>query len=677
MRFSLAWVCATLLFVAAPVVAQEPVDPAGDAELRALIAEAAAAAPGAPAVVVLDRTRVRVEKSGLGHTDRRTVVLVREDRAARDYTTLRFDYDPQSNVIEVRSVRILRADGSAHDVPVEVVDLPQPQRAIYWGARMKLVRVPRLAPGDALEVVTYKKGFMIAYLGDEDDKQAAGDERYIPPMRGHYYDIVSFGGGRPIHRKHYTVQTVRDTPLQYEVYNGAVRAKATVTDDANVYSFWLEGIPAFRAEPNAPRANDQLPKVVMASVRDWREKSRWFFGVNEPQFAATPAIQAKVAELLEGKETDRDRIAAIVHWCANEIRYSGITMGEGEGYTIHPSAMTFRDRCGVCKDKAGIAVTMLREAGYSAFAAMTMAGERVEAIPADQFNHCVLAVRLDERVNVAPKPENGVFTADKRYWLLDPTWVVFSPELWSSAESEQHVLIGTADGEDLMITPSRPASHNRLVIRGTSTLKPGGLVEGKLTITATNYADQRLRRAIVHRSAIDRRALFESWVGTLAPDARLVEFTDDYDALRDVTKPVALEVRYRLPGYWLPAKPGARFAAPLSHHPIRDTAIVPYWGRADRDDRTQPLFLWNTREVVLEERIAVPAGYRVHALPEPIAIEHPAASLTAEWRQEGDGIVFAATIRSHLRTVPTADYAGFRDVVRMAGRLARDIVLER
>ena len=464
-----------LLLAAGASPAQEPSDPTTDVELRALIAEAAVTAGDEPAVVVLDRTRVRVEKSGLGHTDHRVVIQVRSDAAALDYTTLRFDYDPQSNVVEVKSVRVLHADGTVHAVSLEnIVDLPQPQRSIYWGARMKLVRVPRMSSGDALEFRTYKKGFMIAYLGDDEDDRKKGpgaDDRYIPPMRGHYYDVVAFGSRRPIHRKHYTVQTVRATPLQYEVYNGAVRARATVTADANVYSFWRERIPPFRAEPNAPRANDQLPKVVMATVRDWREKSKWFYRVNESQFDATPGIKAKVAELLEGKETDRDRVATIVHWCANEIRYSGVSMGDGEGYTIHPSAMTYRDRCGVCKDKAGLAVTMLREAGYTAHAAMTMAGERVESIPADQFNHCVLAIRLDEKVKIAADPANGVFTADRRYWLLDPTWVVFSPELWSSAESEQHVLIGTADGEDLMITPARPAAHNRLVIRGTSTLK--------------------------------------------------------------------------------------------------------------------------------------------------------------------------------------------------------------
>ena len=85
----------------------------------------------------------------------------------------------------------------------------------------------KMAPGDAIEFRTYKKGFMIAYLGDEDDDrkgQAPGDERYVPPMRGHYYDVVTFGSRRPIHRKHYTVETVRDRPLQYEVYNGPVQA---------------------------------------------------------------------------------------------------------------------------------------------------------------------------------------------------------------------------------------------------------------------------------------------------------------------------------------------------------------------------------------------------------------------------------------------------------------------
>ena len=378
------------------------------------------------------------------------------------------------------------------------------------------------------------------------------DERYIPPMRGHYYDVVAFAAGLPIHRKHYTVETLREVPLQYEVYNGPVQARVTVTEKANVYSFWKERVPAFRSEPRASHLNDQVAKVVMATVPDWPAKSRWFFQVNEPQFPADNAIKAKVAELLEGKENDRDRIAALVHWCANEIRYSGLHMGKGEGYTVHPSTMTFHDRCGVCKDKAGIAVTMLREAGYTVYPALTMAGERVERVPADQFNHCVLAVKMDDKVRVQPDPALGVFVLNDRYWLLDPTWVVYSPELWSSAESEQHVVIGSPDGEELAITPPRPASHNRIVIEGKSALKPGGLVEGSFTVTGTHYGDQRLRRNLMGIPSAEWRPFFEQWIANLAPEGELVGFAADYDALCDVTRPVPLHPELPVAGL-LPA----------------------------------------------------------------------------------------------------------------------------
>ena len=55
---------------------------------------------------------------------------------------------------------------------------------------------------------------------------------------------------------------------------------------------------------------------------------------------------------------------------------------------------------------------------------MTMAGSRVESIPADHFNHCVAVVKL----------------ADGTYMPLDPTWVPFCRELWSSAEQQQNYL---------------------------------------------------------------------------------------------------------------------------------------------------------------------------------------------------------------------------------------------
>ena len=152
----------------------------------------------------------------------------------------------------------------------------------------------------------------------------------------------------------------------------------------------------------------------------------------------------------------------LTHWVADNIRYSGISMGKGEGFTLHNLKMNYTDRCGVCKDIAGTLIAFLRMAGFEAYPAMTMAGSRVESIPADHFNHCVAVVKL----------------ASGTYMPLDPTWVPFCRELWSSAEQQQNYLPGVPEGSDLCLTPvSAPENHyvrihadNRLDEKGTRTI---------------------------------------------------------------------------------------------------------------------------------------------------------------------------------------------------------------
>ena len=64
-----------------------------------------------------------------------------------------------------------------------------PARAIYWGARQIMIEVGAFQPGDIVDYEIAKKGFTYALLaaGNEDES------RFIPLMRGQFYDIVPFG----------------------------------------------------------------------------------------------------------------------------------------------------------------------------------------------------------------------------------------------------------------------------------------------------------------------------------------------------------------------------------------------------------------------------------------------------------------------------------------------------
>lgn len=136
----------------------------------------------------------------------------------------------------------------------------------------------------------------------------------------------------------------------------------------------------FAKEPNMVDLFDAAPKLMMSSTPQWKDKSLWFNKVNEDygSFAPLPEAQKKVDELVKGKNTEMEKIAVLTHWVADNIRYSGISMGKGEGFTLHNTKMNYTDRCGVCKDIAGTLISFLRMAGFEAYPAMTMAGSRVE-----------------------------------------------------------------------------------------------------------------------------------------------------------------------------------------------------------------------------------------------------------------------------------------------------------
>ncbi len=554
--------------------------------------------PGAPYVVVFDRTTVRVEESGLSHVDKEVLYKILDSAGAKELQSLTFGYDPLSAWVEVKEMNVLRADGGIESVPLTAVrDYPAPARAIYWGAREIIVPAGRLEPGDGIFVRTYQKGFTYALLAADAPADAPQDDRYIPPMKGHFYDIVPFYSDVPLRVKSYKVLMPAAKKLQFEMYNGQARHYVHLLGDQAEYFWEVKDILPFKGEPDMVALSDVAPKLLLSTSPDWQAKSLWFYKVNEDyrSFAFDDEIKAKVDEINRGARTDWEKIARLTHWVAEEIRYSGISMGPGEGYTLHKGTMTFRDRCGVCKDKAGMLITMLRAAGFESFPAMTMAGSRIDRIPADQFNHSVTLVKVGDK-----------------YHLLDPTWVPGVRELWSSAEQQQEYLMGVPEGADLASTPLSPAANHYVRYRLDSAIGNDGTLRGRVRIEAEGQSDSNLRRIFtrypLHRwpEALQREFFH------LHPAARIsgVVFPDPFD----IAKPMLIEFKVEIPGY---LKQGERTAwlRPLS-------ATLPFQGilgflrlNTATEQRKYPFRLRSSQLVEVRETMAFPGKWR--PLPPP------------------------------------------------------------
>lgn len=610
--------------------------------------------PNANYIEIFDSTTVKVEESGLSRVYQHRLYKILDEQGAKMLSSLIFDYDPLSAAIEIRGAKIYRNNGE-----IEIIsgnrfhDYPAPAHMIYWGARQKMIDYGRLEPGEAIEVSLFRKGFTYALLQYNDE-----DERYIPPMKGNFYDIVEFWGDFPILEKNYNVTIPASKQVVSSFYNGSPIEEHYEDSLLKFYSFTMKELMPIEKEPQMVALSDVAPKLLISTTPEWELKSKWFYSVNEDygSFESTAEIDKKIKEILKGAKNEMDSVSLLTHWVADEIRYSGISMGEGEGFTLHKGEMTFRDRCGVCKDKAGMLITMLRAAGFESYPAMTMAGSRIDNIPADQFNHCVTVVKL----------------SDNKYHLLDPTWVPFVRELWSSAEQQQNYLMGVPEGADLMITPVSPPENHYFKIEANSVIDSAGNISGELVVIAEGQSDAGLRRLFVRNTKENWRKNLESEFMKIHPaiDIVAIEYGDPYN----YSTPLKIAVQFEIMDYAVVTEKELIFQ-PVSfsglfknynYHLRFDTTLT---------ERKYPFKDRCSRQTEFYETIKVPDGFSYTASLDTISGNCDAAAYKSYSTFSNGTLGIHSTVQLKKRIYASDDWPCFKEAVVSQLRLESDYVI--
>ncbi|MBC8321800.1 MAG: DUF3857 domain-containing protein [Bacteroidetes bacterium] len=599
-------------------------------------------------LIIFDSTKVDMKESGLSYYNTHTLYKVLTTNGAKDLNIIKYGYDPLSAYVDIKNVTVYRINGSIEELDMsKVLDYPAPARMIYWGAMEKMIEIGRLEPGDAVEVFLFKKGFTYALLQDDDDQ-------YIPPMRGHFYDIVPFWSNDPLLLKYYSVIVPEDKLIQYRFYNGEAESSAILENGKMIYTFIKKNIMPINNEPGMVALSDVAPKLLISTSPDWYAKSLWFYKVNEDygSFNSTPDIDKKVAEILVDAKDEMDSISLLTHWVADEIRYSGISMGPGEGFTLHSGDMNFTDRCGVCKDKAGMLITMLRAAGFESYAAMTMAGSRIDYIPADQFNHSVTVVKLS----------NG------KYKMLDPTWVPFLRELWSSAEQQQNYLMGLPEGADLMVTPISAPENHFFKINGNSEILLDGTLNGEFLLTAEGQSDAAIRRMFTSNFKSEWEKSVEMELLHVSPQAQIIEidFGNPYDYMSSY---IHIKVKYTIPDYaiitdeeiiFIPFVAANLFKRGMSHMNFSTNLAERLHGFRDRCSRL----------VELNETIILPKSGKLIPLEFDEKVGNDIASFEGNIELNGRSFEIHEKIKLAKRVYEAKDWDSFRKVVSSQQKFA-------
>ena len=479
--------------------------------------------PDADTVTVDEAERVRYNPDGTYESTAESWTKILTEKGRREESTLRVDYSRRYEEAGVAYVGVVGEDGVEREIDVsattsESTDNGSMSANIYDPLDRKIVStIPGLKVGDVVHVKVFRRTTKAR-------------------CRDKWADISIMEWTSPVIRSTFEVTAPAARPLRrIAVRNPLGNVSTNVTrlaDGSTVHTFVATNSPQAFAEPEMPAMYTQVQNVRVSTAEDWPEISRWYWDLCAPHLARTnAAMAAKVEEL--GRDMRR-----IFTFVSQEVRYMGLTMEDtSPGYAPHDVDVTFDNRYGVCRDKAGLLVAMLRMAGYSAFPVLIHVGAKLDPeVPQPFFNHAIVAVEGGER---------GTAKAE-RYVLMDPT-NENAKDMFPAYESDRSYLVCRPDGDVLRTSPVPPPEHNRVSAKSRGALSKDGSMFFDTEIRFGGVNDTLYRGSFVRKTPDDRVKYFERVAKSIAPGAELVRCEVLPKDMRDTDAPLVVRFSARLP----------------------------------------------------------------------------------------------------------------------------------
>jgi hypothetical protein len=485
------------------------------------------------------------EKDGSSVTWDDEFIKVLTEKGRRESSSFSLDFNTHYGTSLVYRAEIIKPDGRVIAIDVGtysrvMTDPGQMGMNIYDPANKVLTcAIPGLEIGDMYHVISCR----------------IVKKAYVPET---WSDMAIFEYDNPILKLDYEISAPLDRPIHHKLLRAQISNTVTYVEtklpNGRTRHLWkVRNVPQMFPEPNMPPLQTVAQRMMISTIKEWRDVSRWYWKLCEPALKKTdPEMQPLVNKLVEGATTRDEKIRRIFKFVSQEIRYMGITTEDtAPGFEPHEVGMTFKNRYGVCRDKAALLSVMLSMAGIQGYPVLIHAGAKMDKdVPTPFFNHAITAV---------DKPGGG-------YILMDPT-DENTRDLFPAYLCNRSYLVARAEGEGLLTSDVYPAEKNLMRIQTDGTLDKTGSLVLKTRLDFDGINDNAYRGTLLQQKADQRRKMFEGFFKARLAGAEVLECVIKPDDLQDIETPLSIELTTRVPNY-----------------PIRgqglDTLSLPWLGRS-------------------------------------------------------------------------------------------------
>lgn len=597
--------------------------------------------PQAGALILFCDEKIKVTPQNTQVSNLHYIVKILNERGKEDFAEAHIDYDSTFEKVELEYARTIKPDGqiisigSRHIRDVsKYLNFP-----LYSNVRVYIISFPEIVEGASIEYklkiyrnqLINKKDFVISY-----------------PVQA----------TEPIIAANFTIDLPRDRTLfiktlneEYNNFGANLSPQIQKNDDRLIYAWQFKDIPQIMPESNMPPQAEINSTMLISTFNNWQDIYNWWWLLAKDKIKADSVIKDKVIELIKGVGTPVAKIRAIYNFCAQQIRYVAVEYGQA-GYEPHLASDIFKNKYGDCKDQAILLVTMLKEAGFSAWPVLIPTKGYYDLnpdFPAVLFNHCIAAVSVDGRV---------VF--------LDPTAETCAFGDLPADDQGRGVLVFKEDGYEIQNTPLYPAEHNSVRQYLDIKVNTDETITAKKDIFTFGGYDQAQRAWLLYTPPeLIEQALKEK-IQEVSIGAKL----DAYNIknLEDLNLPVVLAYVFGGPEYFTVAGP-LRIMPQLAG---LDASLVA------KDTRRYPIDfgILDARDNVF--KIELPSNFTVKYIPRDVIEDSPWLKFNIEYKRTDNKIIIEQNTELKKTRISESEYPEFKNFFEnLAKRIKQRIVLER
>jgi Flp pilus assembly protein TadD len=380
------------------------------------------------------------------------------------------------------------------------------------------------------------------------------------------------------------------------------------------------------------------PDVQFTTFTSWAQVAAWYASLEKGRSDPTPEICAKTQELIQGRDTKLDKIAALYDYVAKNIRYVSISFGLGR-YQPHSAADVFKSQYGDCKDKHTLLAAMLQAADIPSDAVLIPFARKIDPdVPSpSQFDHLITAVPI----------------RDDLIWM-DSTAEVAPFRLLSPPLRNKSALLVEPDGSGKIVqTPMDPPFLSTQRVEIEARVNDLGRLTATLRYFLRGDNEYALRVAF-------RRTPETQWKELGQTIAALDGIKGEITNVKpsdpcDTEKPFELDLDFAQANYLDWSSKKSKVGVPLLAIGLPDAS----------EDSTDPIHLGSPLDVTMDLKMTLPANFSARA-PVAVSVERDYAEFKSSYHFENHVLTAQRSLNFKMRELPTArasDYLAFSRAV--------------